>query len=52
MISAMNNLPDTSGKSTIPTPTTGAIGIGIVDFPLVSGRLFIALIISQKLHPK
>jgi len=28
MISAMNNLPDTSGKSTIPTPTTGAIGIG------------------------
>ena len=24
----MNNLPDTSGKSTIPTPTTGAVGIG------------------------
>ena len=24
----MNNLPDTSGKLTIPTPSTGAVGIG------------------------
>lgn len=28
MINTMNNLPDTSGKLTIPTPSTGAVGIG------------------------